>query len=475
MIKCENLDTIFAMSEQKLTERLIDKKIVSRNAYYGKVPDGEKWPLGSGTRIKGYRLGRIGVPDDAGWRPIEDTICGTNACSFEPEVIQHGHGDYFYSLVQRDLRTDWLCIDSVSLREMGAQEIMHLENGLKNGSRYVHEEFRRSRYIQFCEHKLGSVVGLDADTELPIDYGSNCDNELIEDFFLFETRDSGEMDEGHIRVKVNPSQIEQVGELTLDALEFAKERLEYEDEAYLEDTTLLDTVLCDARVARKMANQEATEMGGSPFNGGNSYDMVNLSRRFGTNKVLRDYSLRRDIHAMRFYPDTAFNATLDAYDESDPDTWPRFFRVYPYIPVKAKVAGIEFVTNPNYLKAPFGISTIFMPSVMSVMSFPSLTGVSFAKKMDKNFSYEGVVQWQNPDWECNVNRDKGFFKMRFRLAARPYMTEYGYAWFHRIDRRIALAGNPCAIPAPGCTDEVTAYCFGGATTTLGENLAVDEG
>lgn len=476
VLGCEEVDTIFALSEQKVTDNLIKKKMVTRNAYYGKIPDGMKFPLGSGTRIKGYKLGKIGIPNCTGWRPVEDELCSTNACSSDPDVIQHGHGDYFFSLVQKDLRTDWLCIDSLALREMAEEEVMHLEDGLQSAARYVHEEFRRSRYLLFGRNKIVGLVARDATSGLPVETQSTCEDSLLQDSYVFEVRDNGEMDECHIRVKVDPASIDLISELTLDMLDFAEERLEYEDEMFMDDYGLHDVLLADKRIANKLALQEDDLMHNSSSSGGSN--LLDLRQAYGTQRVIRDYSLRSDIHAMRFYPDAITNATLAPYDENAPETWPRFERVFPYVPVKAAVAGVEFVTNPAYLKAPFGISTILNKRVMSVMSFPNVVGVAGAKKVG-GFGYEGTVQWQNPDWQCNVNRDKGFWKMRFRLAAKQNRDEEGYSYFHRIDRRRTMTGNPCPLPVAPCYEDVAAYCFSGMGADPvgfnGENRAIGEG
>lgn len=481
VLSCEMIDTLFVESEQAVTKGLIKKKIVQKNAYYGKIPDEGSFPLHSGTRIRGWRLGRIGVPDDRnGWRPVEDELCSTNACSFEPEVIGHGSSDYFFSLVQRDLRTDWLCIDSLALRAIPEEELMHLEDGLRNAARYVHEEFRRSRYLLFGANKLVAILPDSGD------WGDNnevvsCDgSEMLNAGYVFEYRANGEMDESHVRVCCAPADLGNIGTLTLDMLDYASERLEYEDDAYLDNTGLFDVLLPSRTLAVQLAQQEAQDMGTTDVSGG--VNIMDLRREFGTDRVIRNYSLRSDIHAMRFYPDNAANTAMTeeqgyAFDASDPSTWARLVRVYPYKPKKAKIAGIEYVTNPAYLKAPFGITTIRHNRVMSVMSFPPLTGVGPAKKEQMGgLGYDGVAVWQNPDWECNVNRDKGFWKMRFRLAAKQNREEEGYSWLTRIGPKLILRGNLCELPSAPCEEDITPYCFegmGGSTDSgLGVNAAV---
>lgn len=491
MLSCEQIDATFIESEQKVSRSLLKKKMVPGNAYYGKIPDGGSFPLHSGTRIKGRRLGRVTVPDDQGWNPIKDQLCETSACDFNPELMHHGSSDYFFSVVQRDIRTDWLCLDSLAFRDFVEDEVGHLEDGLRDGSRYVHEEFRRSRYLLFCRnHNLAIIPPNGANTGPVVDYQSCQGNEVIDGAWVFESRDSGEMDESHVRVCINPlatgygadGYYGQIGELTMDMLDLAKAQLEYEDEGYLGDTGLWDVLLAEQRMANRLVLQENALMGFAASNVQGGWNLLDLRQNYGTERVIRDYSLRTDRYAMKFFPDYVFNVALVAglgyaFNAQDPATWPRFTRVYAYVPVKAQYAGVVFQRNPNFLRAPFGISTILNKRVMEVMSFPDTSGYGSATYGDM-FSWDGIAKWRNPDWECNVKRNKGFWMLNFRMAAKQAYDEEGYAWFHRINLGLALRGNTCVPNVPECTDEVTPYCFdafgGGAgdvDTGLGVNAA----
>lgn len=476
MLDCKQLDLLFIESQQKVTDGLIARKMAPTNGYYGKIPDGESFPLHSGTRIQGYSLARIGIPQGQGWRPVEDAICSTNACDFDPEVISHGSDDFFFSLVAKDMRTDWLCLASLALRAMPGKEIAHFEEGLRNINRHVQEEFRRSRYLLLGEHHLVHTVeraGADPG-DLPVEDYTACVDSSVDNGYLFEQRADGEMDENHIRVCVTPGDIDLISLLTLDMLDGARAPLQYDSDDRPVAGVLYDALLCDPRVSNRLALEENELMGSAASYGG--YSMLDLSQNFGTNRILRDYSCRNDIYAMRFYPDTAVNDTLSdgAFDENDPATWPRFVRVHPYKFVRAKI-GVKAVINKDYLKAPFGISTLVSPRIMDVMSFPSTVSIGSAAVVG-GLGYDGTAQWQNPDWECNVNREKGFWKLRFRLAARPNYGNEGYSWFHRVSKNIKLRGDICPINEQVVPDDVTPYCYeglgGDVDSGLGVNAAI---
>lgn len=461
---CGEVDTTFIEAEQAITDDIIKYKMVAKNAYYGKIDDSGSFPLNSGTRIKGYRLGRVGVPNCIGWRPIVDERCQTNLCNPEEDgVIQHGHEFYFYSLVEQRLRSDWICLDSLLFREISEDEITHYEDGLKKAARYVHEEFRRSRYLHFGANKMVPVLPRDAHGNPCDPCRVDCADQIRTDGWMFEYRQNGEIDECHVRVRVHPNDIPNISELSLDMLDDASYALGYEHDKFMNDYGLFDVLLADKRQARKLALLENDSVSGGNFHA----DFIDLRQNIGTEKVLRDYSLRTDIGAMRFYPDTQFNTTQlpqqGPFDIDNPQTWPRFVRVFPYKPVKPlqdQGDGLIWRPDPMYRRAPFGIVTILMNDVIMVQGFPYVGRVGGASKTGDRFGYDGSVQWHNiQDNDCNPDGDKGYWKMRFRMAAKQSMPELGYSWFVRIDTIMGLVKNYCPVPNPACIEEATSYCY----------------
>lgn len=462
LISTKSLNLAFLRSEQKVSKNLIKKKMVVRNAYYGKIQDGESFPLNSGTQIKGQKLARVGVPTEQVWEPVQDGLCSTNACEDKYEIISNGNEEFFFSLVKFGVRTDWICLEALSLREVPHDEIAHLEDGLRNANRFVQEEFRRSRFLGMGRNKFATILAEDGSTGLPATESivSNDGAEQLPNGYVFETLSNGEMNQNAVRVCVEIDKLGLIGTLTLDNLDTAAMELEYEDEMYLDGTGLFDVLLASGRLPNQLAIQEDNAM-----NNAASYGNVPLDLRqtYGVEKVVRNYGLRRDIHAMRFYPDVDFNAALlasdgYAFDDQDPETWPRFKRVHAYRPAKANVSGIKFVVNQDYIKAPFGISTILTPRVISVMSLPDVGNFSSATKAE-NFSYDGIAQWKNPDWKENVKRTKGFWLMHYRMAAKPNRPEEGYSWFHRLDNRLTFGGLRSSIREETPLAAVAPYCY----------------
>lgn len=467
-MNCEQLNTLFIEAQQQVTNDLISRKWNPTNGYYGKTNDGGRFPLNSGTTIKGYELGRVTIPQGQGWRPVEDALCATNACDFDPEVMHSGSDEYQFSLIATDVRTDWVCLASLALRAMPGKEIAKLEDGMRAANQRIQDELRRSRYLMLGLHKIVNTV--DAVTvdlpgggtvDLPAEDYQSCTDNSLDNAYVFEQRANGEMDENHVRVCVLPSKISYISEMTPDMADSAKRLLQYDasEGAATVAKVLYDLLLPDGKISGRMAKMENAEMDNAATYGG--YNMLDLRQGWGIERVIRDYATRQDVYGMRFFPDTATNAGLDdeSFDLNDPSTWPRFNRVHPYKYVKALI-GVKAVPDPDYDKAPFGISTILNPRVMEVMSFPNTMSVGSGKVVG-GYGFDGTANWVNPDWECNLTREKGFWMMRFRAAIRPDYANEGFSWFHRLNHRMALRGNQCAIPTRVVPDDVTPYCYEG--------------
>jgi hypothetical protein len=312
-----------------------------------------------------------------------------------------------------------------------------------------------------------------------------CAPDLRNEGWIFERRRNndgsfGEIDERYIRVNVAAADIPRISELTLDMLDEAAMELEYDDEtkpAISDGIDLFDVMLAHNKMGVRFGETENQQMDQAMSYGGMDASM--LKRKLGTKRVFRDmYSVRYDLYAVRLYPDTEYNTNVlpnfGAYNPNNPQTWARFKRVFPYIPKEIQTrtdsvggapggAGIKYVKNQNYIKAPFGISAIFSRNVIQGLSFPETNGYGSAQKMKPGttLGYAGTAEWMNPDWECNENREFGFWKMRYGFGVKPLRPEFGWNWFHRIDHRVAMVGNSCPVPNAPCEEEVSPYCYQG--------------
>ena len=478
---CKELNLIFKQSEQKLSDSLITYKTKVSNPYWGKIKDSGMFPRKSGTSIKIVKLGRSTI-DPPRWQGVSDSYCGTNACDNpEQDIIYNGFETDNYSLAKTSFRTDWLCLDALVFREMPESELAHFEDNIRKASQRVWNEFGRSRYIHMCQNKVVATVD-DADlTDVCEDSPKvKCNDQNIDTEGFVWARyaqldgSDGEINENYVFVKVNPTKLENIALLSLDMLDVATEELETEDDTMPfadEGIQLFDVVLANSRMGNQFCMQEDRRMNNAISYGG--YDPMQLKRTLGTKNVFRDrYSVRYDNDSARFYPDTVYNTALVeaggyTYDATDPETWPRFKRVYRYIQQKSTSGeGAIWVSNKvNFLNAPFAISTIFSPGVCSIQGYPDGTSMGSAMKegVGLKHNYAGNAVWHNPDWECNLDRNKGFWKVDFGAAVRPEKKELGYSYFHRVSRKISLHSTTCDIPTEECVTPYSPYCYEGMT------------
>lgn len=474
------IDLAFKKAEQQISDSLIRYKTKSTNPYWGKVPNSGSFPSKSGTSIKIVKLGRTTVYPPR-WQGISDEYCSTNACGNPAqEIMRHGFMTDSYSLAKTSIKTDWICLSSLVFREMAGTELKHFEEALQMASSYVWNEFGRSRYIHSCQNKVVAFVDESDLTKCPDAPRVKCTDQNVDtDAFMwarYQQADGtpGEINENYVFVKVDPEKIETIAQLSLDMLDLAAEDLEQEDDTMpflSEGITLFDVVLGTTRIGHQFVVQEDRQANNAISYGG--YNAKDLFSTLGTKNVFRDrFSTRTDNESARFYPDVSYNEALVAqegyaFSATDPDTWPRFKRVYRYRPTQSTSGeGVVWVPNKeNYMNAPFVISTILAPGVCSFQNHPETSDVGSAKRQGQGLdqNYAGRARWINPDWECNEDRDKGFWKMDYGAAVKPEKGELGFAYFHRVDRKLTLFNSSCDIPTATCHPAVSPYCYEGMT------------
>ena len=488
-MKCADFDTAFKAAEQEVSDSLIKKKFKLRNAYWGKVKDGGSFPRNAGTDVKKLRLSRIGFGKfDVGWESITDNGCDTNLCAQpERETLTRGWEESFYSIERFGIKSDDICLSVLSFRDMPETELAHYEEGLRDMVKYHWEEYAKSRQIHLGENKMVFVVPDDL-----VESDGSCDiiktrcfpNQISDDGFRFWRRNAGTastvtgdgpIDERYISVNVDPTKIANISELTIDMLDVASERLELEEENFRfldEGIEMFDVVLPNARMGSRLAQLERLDEGSCIQT---VYDSKQLVKTLGTKRVFRDrYSCRYDSYAPRFYPDTVYNATISGdYTASDPETWPRFVRVFPMIQRRNPNGTVKWVVNPDYTYAPFAITVVFTPTVFSIRGFPETMSVGSAKLGEIARNYAGNAVWINEyDKACNPRKEIGHWEVDFGAAAEPDRPENGYSYFHRVDHTLKLVNDNCAIREMQLNQQMTTYCYGDALS--GETIATGE-
>lgn len=469
---CDAFNEFFMEAEQYISDGLDVKRNRVSNAYWGKVPNAGTWDLHQGVTTVNQKLTAYGFGQhDVGWTPMNDSLCDTDLCS-EPTMDRANHAGWeeiSFGLERYGIVTDWICLETAMYRKRPLAQLQHLENYLQDCTAYNWNEWLRSRYIEMCDNKMVAFVA-------PSDLDNNgccgrqvsrCADNINYQGFTWERRPEGTIDERYLRVNCRPEELYLISDLHLDMLDTVKIHLEAEDDNYPwidEGFPLLDVIASDIRQNIRFAESENHLMDRVNSYGG--YDPQILKRTLGSHRVWRDsYSIRYDRQAPRFYPDKEYNDALTApYDPTNPSTWARLKRVFPTVPMNVPTGtgwGVKHVPNKAYMYAPFTINVVFTPTVMSWHSMPTPQSVSKATVQDSPMDYAGQVKWINPDWPCNLDRIKGFFRLKFGAAAEPKKTEYGYAILTRMNHSINLVGVDCQLPNIPDITNLTAYCHEG--------------
>ena len=460
---CEQVNTLFIQGQQHINRNLIKKKFVPSNAYFGRVPSGT-FPTHSGFTQRGHRLHRQAPPKCQEWRKLEQDVCNTNLCDFDPETVPlNGSETYYWFPVQLDYKTDWLCLDSLIFNEFPEEEIAHIENHLQNVNREVNEEFARTWYTHHSANKWVGLLPCDTSLEGASGDACNqvlcgCNTESLNYAWQFETYDNGTPNSCRLRVQLPHDQLYRISAMSLDLLDEAIIQLQLDGDYIMDSIQMFDLVVPDLKVSRQLQRQDDTINGGYKSTGG--YRAGDLDRSLGVQKVINNYALRYDNRALKYVPAQIADQPLPAaFDAADPDTWALLIRVNPYIPSKKEI-GIGFDPNPEWQYAPFAVSNIFQPRVGAIEDVPGTNGMGSARKVDPKGD-SGVFSWKNPDWTCNVKRNKGFWMASHRLAFHPREVELGHSFLHRLDHRLRLVEIGCDITTKLCEDEISPYCCSG--------------
>lgn len=454
----EQVNRLFIQGQQHIEKNLIKKKFLPTNAYYGRIETGQ-FPKNSGITQRGHRLGRQAYPEDAPWRKLDQDECDSNVGDFEPTVIpSNGSDTYYWYPVAMDLRTDWIRIDELILNQFPEQEIAHIEDSLQRINRQVNEEFTRTWYTNACEFKWAGILPKE------ITPNDNCEqiicdgSDAFDDMWVFETFPDGQPNPNIIRVRLPYDQLYRISALSLDSLEEAVIRLERDGDYISESVMMFDTVIPDVRVSRQLQRQD--DILNNNYKSVGGFSAGDLDRSLGHERAINNFAIRRDPQAFRYKVAPIADQTAPgSFDSSDPSTWAKLVRVFPFTRIKAQM-GVKHVTNKEYLRADFAITNLFQKRVGRIEDLPDTSGYGTARK-ESGYASEGYFHWRNPDWVDNVKRNKGFWMACYRKAWHPRETELGHSFLHRLDHRIGLSFVKNPLTTAKCVDPVTQYqCLG---------------
>jgi hypothetical protein len=431
---CEDVDTYFREGREFFNETYV-KKLAQVSAWFTRVPTGT-WPMNSGTTQRGFRFGRGFFDPAKPWRKVRSERCTQNSCEEAPEIVRRpGTDSYTWDLLRKELETEWICVEDLMYRLVPQEEIMQFEASNAIITRLVHEEFARSSFIGASAHKWAALVdensqycGVSDDTMWFID-----ENEGV---------DEGGFSLQYVYVKAALADLDRIAFLGLDMLDDMLVDLGDEDDAYRLDMRengieALEIIIPDPRTARYIYQTAKDDLG---YRGANTDFDRNLTQlKIGVNRIIGDYAFGYDNNAPRYNADSVYNATLGAFNENDPDTWPRLIRVPRYLE-SANEIGYSGLPNKAYRAADFGISVCYVDGMKKWMN-PNNTGYGKVRMEDQNYS--GDFEWRRPDWECNRRGKMGFFQAQFRLGMQVKDPLIMHSFLHRLPNGRQFTTSDC--------------------------------
>lgn len=445
---CEDVDTYFREGRTFFNETYV-KKLAQVSAWFTRVPTGT-WPMNSGTQQQGFRFGRGFFDPTKPWRKVRSERCLVNSCDDAPEIIRRpGNDTYTWDLLRKEMETEWICVEDLMYRLVPQEEIMQFEASNAIITRAVHEEMARSTFIGASGHKWAALV--DENNE----FCGTSDDTM---WFINENTgpDEGGFNLQYVYVKVPAVDLQRIAFLSLDMLDDALVDLGDEDEAYRLDMRengiqALDIIVPEPRVARRLFN--GARQANGYWNTDADFDKSLTQLKIGVNRIIGDYAFGYDNNAPRYNADSVYNNAgagggpdglgLPAFDENDPDTWPRLIRVPRYLEEPAEL-GYVYKPNKQYRRADFAFSVCYVDAIKKWMN-PHNTGYGKVRMEDQD--YAGDFEWKRPDWECNRRGKMGFFQAQFRLGMQIKDPTIMHTFLHRIDHGRQYIGSECPVIA----------------------------
>lgn len=415
------------------------KKQVNSSLFFNRLPT-DTWPLNSTTQQTGFRFGRAWYDENQPWKEI-NTNCAGDSCDNDFEVVKmSGTDSYSWSLLRREMVTDWFCVENLLYKLFPAEQVMQIEETNIKISQHVHEEFARANFIGAAGNHWLAVANANGE------YCGEFDNDA---WYIdqFTGANEASYDLSYIRVKVDPASLSNIALLGLDVLDDILINLQNEDDAYRLDLyeatgmQLLDVIVPDARTERRLffQNRNADGYYGNSV-AGFTEDLKDL--KLGIQRIIGNYAFSYDIDAPRYNVDWGFNATLAAYSANDRSTWPRLIRVPRWVRVPAE-QGCKYIPNRAYLNADFAISYPFVDKAMVKWMLPAATGYGDVTMPAQDFA--GAWEYFNPKTESNPFQKMGRFQAQHRAGMQIKDPTLMHPILHRLEKRRSAQGTSCAL------------------------------
>lgn len=358
----------------------IYKTTINRSVWNKLVPK-EEWMNGLSDTQRVLTVER-NLPDNIDeWGAVTVNV-DSNSCAPIADVVPRGNTERTYSLVQKSQESDRICVNDTRNAWMVNDQIKKTFENLRNVVAYTWKRRSMLEYTRVSEHKVIAANGLPFnDADFPaIAPTSILTQKMLNVWYQYLIQNSAELDGGSLGMADGRPQFV----LITDA--------ETSDSIMREDATVNAFLWNKPRVPELL----------SPL---------------GVDRAFR-----------------GFYHTIDNLPRRYTFAGGVWTEVLPYTTVAAS-QGTKAKLSPEYIAAPYQDSTIFLPSVMSLLHPRPISTVGSGTSFQPQ-TYVGDFKWKNVENVdstspyYNPDNAWGFYRALMMSATKPIHPEFGIVIRH---------------------------------------------
>jgi hypothetical protein len=375
------LNDKLARNENNLAGK-IHSTTINRSVWNKLVPK-EEWTDGISDEQDVLTVERNLPANIDSWTSIKDPNNGTtNNCAQEADIVPRGHTTRRYSLVQKAVESDRICVNDTRNAYKVNEQISAAFKNLRNTVAYTWKRRAQLEYTRVSENKVVAASGLPYDsTDFPgIAATSTLTQKILDIYYDYLITNSAEEDGGSLGMFDGSPQF---------------------------------IVVTDRKTADDIRNEDNARNAQL----WNSDRVPDLLKAMGVGKPFRGFFYTIDNLPRRY------TFASGVYTE-----------VLPYSTVAAST-GTKSKLSPEYMAAPFQDSTIFLPSVMCFKHPRPISSVGSGTSFVPQ-TYVGDFKWKNVENVdstspyYNPDGEWGFYRAKMMSATRPGAPQFGIVIRH---------------------------------------------
>ena len=392
-----NLNDRLARNEYALAGQIYKDSI--NDSVWNKLVPKEAWPKGLSDNLQVVTVNR-NLPENIDtWTSITPNE-GSNTCVPVADVVPRGNTVRTYSLVQKALESEDICVNDTRNAFQVAEQVRLMYEGLRDVVSYTWKRRAMLEYFDVAEHKVVAAAGLpESSSHMPTIAATSILNQtMLNKIYMQLISNSAQRDGG--------------------SLGMADGRPQF---------VLITSMETSDSIMRESGNVNAFLW--------NKSRVPELLMPLGVDRPIRGY-----YHTIDTLP-RRWNFTGGAWVE-----------VQPYETVAA-TKGYKAALRPEYLAAPFEDSYVFLPSVMTFMVPDSIGSVGSGTDFNPQ-SYVGDFKWKNIIHRTdNPDGAYGYYRAVLQSGTKPVKPQFGFVIRHlRCPNDLGL--QACPVGASGASSDL---------------------